>query len=129
MNEITGVLDAPMMGSLLNGARLLEVTERSPAQNAAGHAAVQQDSRPILVFDAGVLRIDNPFQLQCDSGERVSLPSIIGCHVSETYSTATDFFVVFEGRISLAVSLREEDFIGPEAASFHAASGQVVSIN
>jgi hypothetical protein len=114
--------------SALNGARLLEVTERSPAHKAGGYASFQHDSRPSLVFDKGVLNVENPFLISCDSGESASLSSVVGCCVSDTFSTATEFFVVFEGRISLRVSLRDEDFIGPEAASYRANTGEVVIV-
>jgi hypothetical protein len=117
-----------MLSNQFSGACLLEVTERSSANKTTEYAAAQQDTRPSLVFDKGVLNVENPFSINCDSGEHVSLGSIIGCCVSDTFLTETDFFVVFEGRISLRVSLREEDFIGPEAASYRANTGEVVSV-
>ncbi|HEY6130938.1 MAG TPA: hypothetical protein VIV27_02920, partial [Halioglobus sp.] len=85
--------------------------------------AARRDSSPSLVFDTGVLRISNPFRLTCDSGETVDFSSIIGCCVSDACSTEQEFFIVFEGRITLRISLREEDFIGPEAASYQANAG------
>lgn len=118
-----------MVGStnigFLNGARLLEVTERS----SSVHLSFQQDSRPSLLFDTGVLNVENPFIVSCDSGEPVGLSSILGCCVSASFSTETELFVVFDGRISLRVSLRDEDFIGPEAASFRATTGDIVVFN
>lgn len=117
-----------MLADLLSRARLLEVTERSSAYNRSANAAAQQDSRPVLVFDTGVLHVENPFSIACDSGEHVTLRSLIGCYVSATFSTDTEFYLVFEGRISLRVSMREEDFIGPGAASFRDNSGKVISV-
>jgi hypothetical protein len=118
-----------MLPDLLADARLLEVIERSPAYSAAGRAATLQDSRPTLVFDKGVLAVENPFTVTCDSGEQLALGSIIGCCVSATFFTETEFYVVFEGRISLRVSLRDEDFIGPEAASYRANTGEVAVVD
>ena len=117
-----------MLKNLLHGARLLAATERSPSRHAVEHAAMQQDSRPSLTFDRGVLDVENPFRISCDSGERLGLDALIGCSVSDAFSTQTEFFVVFEGRISLRVSLRDEDFIGPEAACYRANGGESVSL-
>lgn len=108
----------------LEGARLLDVTERSPRADGLP----LRDSRPSLVFDKGVLTVENPFMLSCDSGEAVDWRSMIGCCVTDTFSTQTDFYVVFDGRLSLRVSLKEQDFIGPYAASFRALAGDVVIV-
>ena len=113
--------------SILHGARLLEVDERLPAHELAGSRSTRRDTCPSLLFDRGVLKIWNPFELACDSGECVDFNSMIGCCVSDTFSTERELFVVFEGRISLRVSLSDEDFIGPEAASWRANTGDVVS--
>jgi hypothetical protein len=120
--------DPAMKCNFLVGARLLDFTERPSAHTNAPSAPAQRDSCPRLVFDQGVLTVENPFWLDCDSGEYVSFASIVGCCVSGAYSTDTDFCVVFEGRITLRVSLREEDFIGPQAASYRGATGETVNV-
>jgi len=117
-----------MSSRFLHGARLLEVTERSPAHQSTESAYAPQDTRPRLVFDTGVLDIENPFQLSCDSAGRVNWAAIIGCCVSDAIATDTDWFLVFEARISLRISLREEDFIGPAAASFRADRGETIHV-
>lgn len=113
---------------VIDGARLLEVNERSSAYKAAKPAGLPQDNCPVLTFDSGVLTIENPYFISCDSGEPVGLGSIIGCFVSNAFATSTEFFVVFEGRIYLRISLRDEDSIGPEAATFRANTGEIVSV-
>lgn len=114
--------------SNLHGARLLEVDERSPVYKVTDRPSAQRDTCPSLVFDTGVLKIWNPFVLACDSGEYVDFNAMIGSCVSDAFCTERELFVVFEGRITLRVSLREEDFIGPEAASWRANTGEAVSI-
>lgn len=86
------------------------------------------DSCPSLLFDRGRLEIFNPFRLSCDSGETVNLGAIIGCAVSAAYISGTEFNLIFEGRIGLRVSLREEDFIGAEAVRYQGDSGEVVTL-
>lgn len=128
MNEANDMRPPHAFSDLLDGARLLEVHERSSAYDASKYAGLAPDSCPILVFDRGVLTIGNPYSINCDSGERVSLGAIIGCCVSHSFATHTEAFVVFEGRIYLGISLRDEDLIGPEAASFRANTGEIVSV-
>lgn len=89
-------------------------------------SVMQKNSAPTLSFDKGTLHILNPFVLGCDSGEQLHFSEIIGCYVSESYSSEDELVIVFEGRIYLRVSLRHEDFSGPEAAAYHADSGEIV---
>lgn len=117
-----------MRCNILAGARLLEFSEQVSAYKALASTISQRDSRPRLIFDQGVLAVENPFWLDCDSGEYVSFESIVGCSVSDVFSTDTDFFVVFEGRITLRVSLREEDYIGAYAASYRTNARDAVVI-
>lgn len=117
-----------MESSLLRGACLLEVAEHPATSKVAGSTTVQRDTCPSLVFDNGILDIRNPFLIRCDSGENVDFSAIIGCSVTHSYATETEYLVVFEGRITLSVSLRDEDFIGPDAASFRANTGEVATI-
>jgi len=88
---------------------------------------VTQDSAE-LVFDRGRLQILNPFELNCDSGERVTAEAIIGCAVSMVFITGTELHIVFESRVSLKVSLREEDFIGAAAVRYVPTDGVAVVV-
>src|SRR6187402_2390570 len=101
--------------SLLMNAKLLKV--------------IGENDSPTLNFDKGDLYIVNPFVVGCDSGEQIHFSEIIGCCVSDSFSSETELVIVFEGRIYLRVSLRDEDFIGPEAAMYYAKSGEVVVFN
>lgn len=110
---------------LLIDARLFEVNESAALEGELA-MDIDRDSCPRLTFDKGILSIDNPFWLRCDSGERVGFSSIVGCQVSDSFSNETEFVIVFEGKIFLTISLREEDFIGPYAAVYRAFSGEIV---
>ncbi len=110
----------------MNGAILRKV-EFSPAfKDGASRFAGSIPAGTTFVFDIGSLTAKNPSTLKCDSGEAVAPSSIIGCMVTVSYTADTDLVFVFDGRISLSVSLREEDYIGPEAAVFRSATGEVV---
>jgi hypothetical protein len=106
------------------------------AIHGAGNADVGHDNkgppaneRLILVFDNGRLNIENPFTLKCASNEVVTLSSIVGCHVTDAIITEAEIMIVFEGMIYLCISLQDEDFVGPEAASFTASTGEIVVFN
>lgn len=99
---------------ILNGAILRDV------EQDAGEALT-------LIFDKGRLRIENPYTLRCDFGEPVTPLALIGCAVTAAYSTDSDLVLVLDGRISLSISRREEDFSGPQAAVFTSATGEVVA--
>jgi hypothetical protein len=85
--------------------------------------AVLQQARRVtdrlqLGFDCGELHIDNPTVLRCDSGEAVQLSDLIGSRISESIITHSEWLMVFDGRIYLSVSLRDEDFISSAAAVY-----------
>jgi len=82
-----------------------------------------------LLFDCGELELKNPFRLRCDSGEAVDPHALLGCRVTDAYDTDTDLVWVFDGRILLSVSRREEDYLGPAAAILYLPSGQVINLN
>lgn len=101
--------------SLLINAKLLKVTG--------------ENDSPTLNFDRGDLHILNPFTVGCDSGEQIHFSEIIGCCVSDSFASETELVIVFEGRIYLRISLRDEDFIGFEAAVYCAKSGETTVFN
>ncbi len=103
----------------LRGSALVDAS--TPFSNACLEKTLieQYSNGADLVFQNGVLKINNPFTLKCDSGEVVILSALIGCSVSDIYPTATDLVLVFDGRILISISLREEDYIGLDALTFH----------
>jgi hypothetical protein len=80
----------------------------------------------LLQFDRGSLLLLNPFTLKCDSGGTLQPATLIGCRVSACDWGETELELVFEGRLYLTVSLREQDFLGPEAAVFRPLTGDPV---
>lgn len=79
-----------------------------------------------LSFDTGRLVICNPCTLRCDSNAPLEFQSLIGNRVTDAFTDQDDLVLVFEGRLYLSVSLREEDFIAPEAAVYTPTSGATV---
>jgi hypothetical protein len=79
-----------------------------------------------LQFDRGTLLLLNPFTLKCDSGGLLQPATLIGCRVSSCDWGDCELELVFEGRLYLTVSLREQDFLGPEAAVFQPLTGAPV---
>lgn len=84
------------------------------------------DGNLLLQFDCGSLLLLNPFTLKCDSGGLLEPATLIGCRVSGCDWDESELQVVFEGRLYLTVSLREQDFLGPEAAVFTPLAGAPV---
>ena len=79
-----------------------------------------------LVFDQGVLVIQNPFSLRCESDEPVSFDSMMGCVVTEAFALQEQFTLIFEGNLILSVSLKDEDFASAAAAIFFGPAGQML---
>ena len=79
-----------------------------------------------LVFDQGVLVIQNPFSLRCESDEPVSFDSMIGCVVTDAYALQEQFTLIFEANLVLSVSLKEEDYASACAALFLGPQAEVL---
>lgn len=65
-----------------------------------------------LYLDRGRLDIFNPFVLRCDSGQGFSLDGLRGTRITGCAEDGPFLVLVFEARLRLMISLREEDFIG-----------------
>jgi hypothetical protein len=111
--------------NLLIGAQLLDGRWCSPKPESTS----SEMDEACLQFDTGSLSIHNPCALRCDNGLAVEFKGIIGNRVTDAYTSPDELIIVFEGRIYLSVSLREEDFIGSEAAVYRPASGPIVVFN
>ncbi len=105
----------------------IDVTAAEYEAGRGGEPVMVSDIR--ILFDSGELEIKNPFRLRCDSGEDVDPHAIVGCRVTDAYDTDTDLVWVFDGRILLSVSRREEDYVGSDAVVLHFASGQTMNLN
>lgn len=85
-----------------------------------------------LIFDKGVLEIENPFCLKkgqkkwTDEEESViqELELLKGESVKEAYSSDKELCLEFSSGHIFSVSLAEEDFITPEAASYTPYEGE-----
>jgi hypothetical protein len=114
----------PLAG--LASQTLLEVTsERSTYVPAKGQ--VMASTPTVLVFSKSRLSIANPFALH--SLERKSLVDLVGASVAEAYATDDEICIAFANGDRIAVSLRDEDFAGPEAAVYAPSRGPIVVFN
>jgi hypothetical protein len=82
-----------------------------------------------LSLDCGELYIANPAVLRCDSGEAVQTADLIGSRITESIIDNTEWLIVFDGRIYLSVSLRDEDFISSTAAVYQPLSAERVVVD
>lgn len=112
MNRIMQLVDA----------RLAAAGRPDPKARRATSAMAELE----LSFDTGHLTICNPYTLRCDSNVPVEFQNLMGNRVTDAYCDGDELTVVFEGRLYLSVSLREEDFIGPEAAVYTPLSGPAI---
>jgi hypothetical protein len=107
---------------------LVEVTTERATYVAKNSGAPSLETTPtVLVFSASRLSFENPYTLQ--SSWASTLQDLVGRSVVEAFSTDEDLVVLFEGNDHLAISLRDEDFVSPEAAVYAPDRGPIVVFN
>lgn len=82
-----------------------------------------------LTFDLGQLVIENPFTVAGSENEKQNLNSLVGLRVKSAYSNEEEIRITFESGIYIKVSMKDEDFIGPEAASYSPNQGSIIVFN
>ena len=82
-----------------------------------------------LEFDIGIFVIENPFEIVDSNNFVVTSKELIGLKIVSAFLTKTEIKLIFEKGFSLSVSLKDEDFIGPEAASYSPHKGDVIVFN
>ena len=113
-------MDAAAVQALLKGACLQQVGPAEVIAQASDTAGYLDVNGLNLQFDRGRLLVFNPLRLLCDSGVALSLNALVGCCISAVCITEDDLELQFDGRLLLRISLRDEDYTGPEAAVFYA---------
>ena len=78
-----------------------------------------------LNFNIGCFSIENPYTLYGVS----SLIDLQGCKIQDAFSNSKEILIKFENNASISVSLKDEDFVGPEAASYSPNQGEIVVFN
>ena len=87
-----------------------------------------------LIFDRGRLEIENPFTVlisgRCVDSRNESitdtLMTFVGCKVVEASISSEEIGLDFEGDKSIRISLREEDWNGPEAGHYAPKDGAII---
>lgn len=107
-----------IIGAVLESIESFESTyigcsESSEALEIIGHK---------LAFDKGWLEIENPHTI---TGAK-NLEEIIGLKVVHSFYNEVEFKIMFENQASVSISLKDEDFKSPEAASFIPKRGSIV---
>ncbi len=99
------------------------------------YVATESDSQSLnvvgisLVFDRGVLVIENPFMVVNSKKEKMEMTELTEDIVRTAYLSESEIRIVFESDAVLTISMRDEDFIGPEAASWNPNEGPIVVFN
>lgn len=108
------------------GATLEEITVRDAIYvDAVDSDKVLEIKGLMLAFDKGRFVIENPHTLIGVS----SLREIIGSSVVEAFSNDDCISLKFNNGGILLVSLRDCDFVGPEAASYYPKQGEIIVFN
>lgn len=82
-----------------------------------------------LVFDLGQLVIENPFVVSGPDNKELKLNQLIGLKVASAYSNVEEIRIMFETGAFISVSMKDDDFVGPEAASYSPNQGNIIVFN
>jgi hypothetical protein len=90
-----------------------------------------------LLFDRGRLEIENPFTVLLGgtcipSGSEAvtdTLNGLVGSKVVDAYLSSEEIGLDFEGDKSIRVSLRDEDWSGPEAGQYVPNEGTIIAFD
>lgn len=108
------------------GAVLESITERDAAYvNADDSGQVLSIKGQSLAFDKGWFVIENPHTVV----GAPSLNALIGSMIIDAFSNDDEIHLKFDNGATVSVSLKEGDFIGPEAASYAPKQGEIIVFN
>ncbi|MDF7802154.1 hypothetical protein P4C99_21965 [Pontiellaceae bacterium B1224] len=114
----------------IEGAKLKDISSSSATYAPLSNSSHNQEVEGLsLVFDIGVLVIENPFSILSQNQELIDLPNLLDDKVKSAYSSDTEIRLTFESDAYISISLRDEDFVSPEAASFTPNKGQIIVFN
>ncbi|HFD32190.1 MAG TPA: hypothetical protein ENJ28_05720 [Gammaproteobacteria bacterium] len=82
-----------------------------------------------LAFDLGQFVIENPFAVVSPENENTELNQLVGLKVIKAYSNEEEIRIIFESGTYISVSMKDKDFVGPEAASYSPKRGNIIVFN
>ena len=108
------------------GAELEAITESEAAYVDADESGEVLNIIGIsLVFDRGWFVVENPHTVFGVT----NLNEIIGSKVVDASSNEDEIRLQFSNGSAISVSLKDEDFVGPEAASYSPKQGEIIVFN
>ena len=106
------------------GAELEGITE-SDAAYVDDNGEVLNIKGLSLAFDKGWFVIENPHTIVGAS----SLNEIVGSTVTDAFSNDDEVCLKFSNGAAISISLKDEDFDGPEAANYSPKQGEIIVFN
>ena len=82
-----------------------------------------------LTFDRGTLVIENPFVITDSKGDSIAVENLKGDIVQNAFSTDVEITIEFKSHAVLSISMNDDDFTGPEAASWNPNEGPIIVFN
>lgn len=82
-----------------------------------------------LTFDFGQFVIEKPFAVVCSENEKEDRIQLVGLRVTSAYSNENKIRIIFESGAYISVSMKDKDFVEPEAASFSPNRGNIIVFN
>ncbi len=116
MYKFPQIIGAVLEGINLSDASYIDASKGSEVLNIQGQS---------LTFDKGWLVIENPYFVN----GATELSELIGSKIVDAFSNDEEIRLTFENGVDVLVSLKEEDFIGPEAASYSPKQGEIIVFN
>lgn len=114
----------------IEGAVLEEIST-----SEASYVDVGDKTKPLkvkgcsLVFDLGQLVIENPFAVVGPENEKQELSNLVGLKVTTAFSNEEEIRITFDSGFYISVSMKDKDFVGPEAASYSPNRGNIIVFN
>lgn len=123
------------MGKVEKFDDIIGATLEDIGKASSTYVATEDDSESVKVegtsfyFDRGVLVIENPFMIINSKNEEIEIDKLIGDSVRTAYLLESEIRIIFESYAVLTISMRDEDFVGPEAASWNPNDGPIIVFN
>jgi len=82
-----------------------------------------------LVFDLGLFVIENPYCIVGKNNKEIKMNELVGLRVKSAFSNKEEIRLNFEPGAYISVSMKDKDYIGPEAASYSPKRGEIIVFN
>jgi hypothetical protein len=114
-----------IVNAILEGVSTSEATY----VDARGVGDSQKVQGVSLAFDLGWFVIENPFTVIGANKSHIALKVLIGDRVKSAHYDENEIQIIFDSGGKITVSMKDEDFTGPEAASYSPKQGEIIVFN